>query len=67
MMHLLMIVHDLDIARAARPFRPLETDSPLIIDADAVLTFSIAFQRFKSVSRQIQVPRRSRCVELIEV
>jgi hypothetical protein len=29
---------------------PDEADPPLIIDPDTVLTFAIAFQRFKTVS-----------------
>ena len=29
---------------------PLETDSPLLVDPDAVLPFSATFQRFQSVS-----------------
>lgn len=52
-MHLLVIIYDLDIAWAARAFRPLETNPPLIIDPDAILALPIAFQRFKPVSRQI--------------
>jgi hypothetical protein len=36
-----------------RPFiTPAETDSELVIDADAPLAFSVATQRFKPVSRR---------------
>jgi len=31
---------------------PLEADSPLVVDPDAVLTFASALQHFKPVSRQ---------------
>jgi hypothetical protein len=30
--------------------RPTKTDSPLIVDADAVLTRTIAFERFKMIA-----------------
>ncbi len=30
---------------------PAETDTPLIIDTNAVLTFSVADQRFKAIAR----------------
>ena len=32
-----MIVHDFNVARADGTLRPLETDAPLIVDANAVL------------------------------
>lgn len=42
-----MVVDDLD--RIGAVARPHKTDTPLIIDADAVLTFAIIFQCFEPV------------------
>ena len=42
------MVYDLNIRRSC--FRPNEADSPLIVDSNAVLTLSIAFQRFKLIA-----------------
>jgi len=44
-----VVTHYLDVFRTCR--RPAEADTPLIIDANAVLAGSIAFQRFQSVAR----------------
>jgi len=48
----LVIVHDLNIDRTRRTFRPLETNPPLVIDADAVLAFPVPEQRLETVARQ---------------
>src|SRR5215470_17989558 len=48
----LVIINDLDVGRARRLLRPLKANPPLIVDADAVLTFAISSQRFKTVARQ---------------
>src|SRR3990172_1093266 len=45
-----VVIHYLYVFSAC--FRPAETDAPLIIDADAVLTGSVALQRLESVSRR---------------
>jgi hypothetical protein len=42
-----VVVNDFDIISIS--FSPPETDAPLVIDADAVLTVSIPRQLFKSV------------------
>ena len=44
-----MVIHDLDIVcvTVSRD----KTDAPLIIDANAVLSFAFAFQCFKSIGR----------------
>ena len=63
-----MIVHDLDIGRSGRPFRPLKADSPLIVDTDAVLAPAIALQRLEAVSRKDrEIFQRGRRVELVEL
>jgi len=47
-----MVVNNLDIRGAGSPSQPLKADPPLVIDANAVLTFSIPFQCFESVAWQ---------------
>ena len=42
-----MVVNNFDIVRIAAT--PLETNTPLAIDADAVLPLPIAFKRFQFV------------------
>src|SRR3990172_41936 len=46
----LVIVHDLNIDRTRRTFPPLETNPPLVIDADAVLAFPIPEQCLEAVA-----------------
>jgi hypothetical protein len=55
-----MIVEILDILSA---FVPTNTDPPLVIDADAVLSFAVALQGLKPVSRRHSevVQARSLC------
>jgi len=45
-----MIIRNFDIERITAT--PLETDSPLVIDADTVLPCMVAAQFFKSVRRR---------------
>ena len=47
-----MVVNDLDATRLRLAVRPLEANSPAIVDPDAVLTCSIANQRLEAVARQ---------------
>jgi len=47
-----MIVHDLDLARPGLAGRPLETDAPLLIDANGILSGTISFERLEAVPRQ---------------
>jgi hypothetical protein len=52
-----MIVHDLDVVRVG--ILPPKTDSPLIVDANAVLPGAIAFQLFQTIAgRAPQVVKR---------
>jgi len=44
-----MVVNDCDFKRIASS--PAEADAPLIVDPDAMLALSVAFQSFESVSR----------------
>jgi hypothetical protein len=39
-----MIIDNFDFVRVS--VHPFEADSPLLVDADAVLSLSIAFERF---------------------
>ena len=56
---LLMVVHDLNFARARRG--PHETYPPLVIDPDAVLTDSGSLERLQPVTR-----RDSKLVEFVD-
>ncbi len=49
-----MIIRDFYIQRPGRSGWPFKTDAPLIIDADAVLAFTVTFKPFKPVARRIQ-------------
>ena len=51
-----MIIYNLNILRC--PTLPAKTDPPLVIDSDAVLAFSLAFQSFQSVAwRRSQISK----------
>ena len=64
-----MIINNLNIV--CIPVLPFETDSPLIVNANAMLSFSIPGQSFKLISRRnsnvldcrtpIQHPELSKC------
>jgi hypothetical protein len=47
---LLMVIHDLDAVGI--PILPEETNPPLIVDPNAVLTFAVTFQSLKAVGRR---------------
>src|ERR1700676_243946 len=49
---LLVIVDNLDVRRTRRAVRPLETDSPLIVNANAELALAVADQSFKAIPGQ---------------
>lgn len=61
-----MIIDYLNVVGVA--LAPTKANSPLVVDANAVLAFSVAFQRFEPISRQRgkreQVRRRIQHVEL---
>lgn len=68
--NVLQFTHDhlLNGSQRSRPhravFRPHETDSPLIVDAEAVLPFAIIFQSFEPVGwRYFQINKRLRLVQ----
>ena len=59
----LVVIHYLDVDRAH--IGPHEADSPLVIDANAVLSFSITFQRFQVVAgRRLHEIQRLGCIQL---
>ena len=61
-----MVIGNFDVKRVG--VNPTETDSPLIVDANAVLTLSIAAQRFEPVAGYgPQVGQRSRRLQLVEL
>ena len=43
-----MVIHNLDVFRTSR--RPTKTQTPLFVDADAVLASAIAFQRLQAIA-----------------
>ena len=45
-----MVVNDLDVMRVI--FLPKETDTPLVIDPNAVLTRAVALERLKMITRR---------------
>ena len=49
---LLVIVNNLHVRWSRCLLSPLEADPPLIVNADAVLAFAIANQRFKTIAGQ---------------
>lgn len=48
-----MIVHDLHVRGATCVLRPFETNSPLHVDPDGILSFPIPVQRFEPVAREL--------------
>jgi hypothetical protein len=54
-----MVIHDLDIETV--PSAPLEAESPLIVDPDAVLSLAVASQGFEAVSRDRGKIVQARC------
>src|SRR6267143_3894556 len=64
----LVIVHDLNIDPTGRTFRPFETDPPLIVDTNAVLTLPVPDQRLETVARQrAKVLQRHGRLEAVEL
>jgi hypothetical protein len=55
----LVVINYLDIRGAGFPLAPCETNSPLIVDADAVLSFSFALERLKAIARQSGTDERA--------
>lgn len=61
-----MIVHDGDIGGAM--VGPAEDDSPLVIDADGVKGFQVAFEGFQTIAgRNFHIVQVSRLIELNEL
>jgi hypothetical protein len=57
-----VVIHDLNIISISRA--PTETDPPLLVDSDAVLTFSVSFESFQSISRRYpEVVEDRGCIE----
>ena len=58
-----MIVDYLDVV--GMPARPAKADSPLVVDAYAVLSFPIAFRRFQPIPRRNpEMIERTRLVQI---
>jgi len=47
-----MVVDNLHVRRPGRAVSPLEANSPLVINGDAVLPFPVSFQRLKTITWQ---------------
>jgi hypothetical protein len=61
-----MIIYDLDLLRTV--CCPPETDSKLVVDANAVLTFPVADEEFETISgRSTKELQRFRGIELHEL
>jgi hypothetical protein len=45
-----MVINDLHVGWAGRISEPHKANPPLLIDADAVLTLAVAFQRFLPIA-----------------
>lgn len=56
-----VIVDDFDVKRRLRAVVPREADTPLVIDADAVLSFPITAQGLEAISRRIAKIEESSC------
>jgi len=60
-----MVIHDLNIDGTR--FRPFETDPILVVDANAVLSFTVSGKRFQSISgRYAQFIEGQNGIQLIE-
>ena len=57
-----MVIDDFDLGRIA--VLPAETDSPLIIDANTILTMPISRESFQSISRWD--PQIGKCIRRIQ-
>jgi len=47
-----MIVDNFDVRRTGVPFYPLETNPPLVIDADTVSPLAVSLESLETISRQ---------------
>jgi hypothetical protein len=45
-----MVIANLDIERLVLPLRPLKTDTPLPVNANAELPFPVTAQRLKAIA-----------------
>ena len=62
-----MGVNYLDIRGAGFSLGPGETNPPLIVDTDAVLSFSFTLERLEAIARQSgEVGERNCCIQAIE-
>jgi hypothetical protein len=58
-----MVIHNFDVVHIA--FFPSEANSPLIIDANAVLPMPVAFQRFKLIAwRLLEILKGSGAIQI---
>src|SRR5262245_16601024 len=63
-----VVVDDLDVGGPEVALHPLETDTPLVIDSDAVLPLSISAQRFEAVTRQRgEISQGHRCLQTVQL
>jgi hypothetical protein len=63
-----MVINNLHIRRTGRTLSPLEADPPLIINADAVLSFSVSPQRLKTVAGQDgKIPQSDRSLQTVKL
>lgn len=62
-----MIVNNLYIGWAQRAIGPLKANSPLVVDADAVLALAVAGQCFEAIARQGgKVSKRRGCLQPVQ-
>ena len=60
-----MVIDNFDVSRIAAT--PHETDAPLVVDADAALSFVVALQGLEMISwRALQIRKRARPVQVFE-
>src|SRR5208282_3870403 len=65
---LLMVIDNLHIRGTRGAFPPLETNPPLVVDANAVLTFAVSLEHFKTIPRQSgEISQRNRRLETVQL
>ena len=63
-----MVINNLHVGWAGRFFGPFKTNPPLVMDADAVLTLSVAPQSFEWVPRQrTEISELDGCFQTIKL
>ena len=62
-----MVVKHFDVYRALGPLGPFKANSPLVVHADAELTFAITLQCLEPIARKIEIAHRRRRLQLIEL